>query len=235
MLSIITPYRSDDAERTRNWEWCHRRWQALLPTAGLVICDSGHEPFNRGASINLGVENWAGDVLVIADADVAVSSGDVAAAVEAAYSGQWVIAYAEDGYHTLTVEATERLLAADPAGRLPVPYDGPWTCLDRVESVSGVLAMPRGAFERAGGFDTRWDGWGGEDRAFAITLDMVWGPPARTPGPLLHLWHPRGLDFRSPGWPANAALLERYREWQLGTPGFGDPRHPTPAGSTPVA
>lgn len=219
-VSLIVPYRPVGLERPRNWAWCQARWETLLPDAKLVVCDSGDDPFNRGRSINQGVERSEGDLLIIADADTAIS--DVADLLALATTGAWVIGY--DWYYTLQPEPTGRLLAYDPADPLPDPAVLGCTDPDRVRSVSGVLAMPREAFEQAGGFEEGWRGWGCDDRAFAIVMDKEWGHHARVDGWALHLWHPRGLDFQSPDWPHNAALLERYREWELGTPGFFDPR-----------
>lgn len=51
--------------------------------------------------------------------------------------------------------------------------------------------MPREAFITVGGMDERFRGWGGEDRAFLMALDHLWGPHQNLPGQILHLWHPR--------------------------------------------
>lgn len=63
----------------------------------------------------------------------------------------------------------------------------------------------RADFERANGFDMRFEGWGGEDEDLAARLRRL-GLTCRWPGPaatLVHLWHPtkKGL-MRS-----NAALV----------------------------
>ncbi|MES1975764.1 MAG: galactosyltransferase-related protein [Pseudomonadota bacterium] len=208
MISLVVPYRSDGTERARNWEWCRRRWLALLPNARLVECDSGHEPFNRGASINLGVANSFGDVLVIADADTVVS--DVDAAVGIAETGGWSIAYDRDAYWTLTPQATERVLVTDPGGALSEPWALGVTDQDRMTAFSGVLVMPRAAFDAANGFDETLVGWGYDDSCFYVAMDTLWQPHKRAPGFALHLHHPRGLDYASPHIDANKARYEQY-------------------------
>ncbi|WMS44537.1 galactosyltransferase-related protein [Acuticoccus sp. MNP-M23] len=52
------------------------------------------------------------------------------------------------------------------------------------------FALPRETFAQLGGFDPRFEGYGGEDTDFAMTLDaagipLVWAPAAAA----LHQWH----------------------------------------------
>jgi glycosyltransferase involved in cell wall biosynthesis len=58
----------------------------------------------------------------------------------------------------------------------------------------GLVAFPRAWFERIGGFDRRFTGWGYEDsdlrRRASLTIGVT-----RPHGPrLLHRWHPRNVD-----------------------------------------
>ena len=223
-VSVVVPFRPDSPERIRAWAWARLRWKELLGPGGEIIeCDSGSDVFNRGASINQGVAQVEHPTLVIADADTVASDWETG--VEAASDGHWTIAHAEARYHQLTYEGTLFLLACHPCWPLPSPAEIQFGWKPGITSMSGVLVMPTAAFRHVGGFDERFGigGWGGEDLAFQITMDKLWEPHRRTAGFCLHLDHPRGLEYKSPGWPHNALLLERYREWFIGTPGFERP------------
>ena len=221
-VSVIVPFRGDNGQRDRIWVWLHERLDAFWWSDEVVTSDSGHEPFNRAASINEGVAKCSGDVLVINDADTAAHMAWSVPIMGALKNGTWTIGHEPGAYCSLGAAATEMVLAMTPWVTLPAPSELPITEPERCTSDSGVVILPRQLFERAGGFDERYLGWGCEDVAFRIVMEHEVGPPART-GFTYHLHHPRGLEFKAPEWPANAILLERYREWAAGTPGFERP------------
>jgi len=86
----------------------------------------------------------------------------------------------------------------------------PWQSAERdfvppFDAYGFFFGVSREDFERANGFDMRFEGWGGEDEDLAARLRHL-GLTCRWPGPdatLVHLWHPtkKGL-MRS-----NAALV----------------------------
>lgn len=219
-VSVIVPLRPNSPERARAWAWCRHRWVDLIGDNGEIIeIDSGDEPFNRGRSINLGVRSATHPVLVIADADTVVSH----CCVDAALDGHWSICHRRNSYFSLIPEGTLFVQACDPRGELPNPRELQFGWSPGVTSDSGVLTMPKAAFDHVGGMPEAFVGWGGEDVAFRIKMDKLWEPHRRPDGWALHLWHPRGSEYKSPGWPANAVLLDQYREWEAGTPGFDQP------------
>lgn len=214
-VSLIVPWRGGDPNRERLWRFCRRYWTSHYPNFQLVTCDSGDEPFTRGRSINQGVEQAKGDILVIADADTLVAHVDEA--VEIAERGEWSIAYQPGQYCALTEQATEVLLKTDPRGQIREPTRE--ECRERITSYSGVLAMPREAFEKVGGFDPRHLGWGSEDLSFMFALDTLWKPCVRASGWAIAPWHPHLEEdrFDQPHFKANEALCKRY-EGAYGNP-----------------
>jgi hypothetical protein len=206
-VSLVVPWRSGDPWRERIWTWCRTYWEATWPEFELIECDSEDEPFTRGRSLNAGVEKASGEILVLADADTVVAH--VGGAVEMATYGDWVIAYPEGQYYSLTEHYTADLTAGPP-GRLREPTREQWR--DRITSYSGVLVLLREAFDKVGGYDPRFIGWGHEDFAFMFALDTLWKPHQRATGWALHLWHEHREPerFEQPHIAENKALVDRY-------------------------
>lgn len=202
MISIVVPFRPTE-ERMRLWQWCRAHWAAMIPGAEILDADSGHEPFSRSASINLGVANTQGDKIIVADADTVISN--VVGLYVALEGPRWLIGYGLERYYTLDAEQTARLLDRSPSRRLPEPPPRAFG----ITSWSGVLGFRRAQFV---GFDERFDDWGWEDRAFVHAMDTVNGPHARVEGYALHLWHPRGQEWASPGIKDREALWRRYAD-----------------------
>ena len=88
----------------------------------------------------------------------------------------------------------------------PDPYDRP-------PAVGGSVILHREVWEKVRGYDERFQGWGGEDRAFALALETLAGDSVRYPAPIYHLWHPAPENdrFGHPNWDYNRQLLERYQ------------------------
>ena len=71
----------------------------------------------------------------------------------------------------------------------------------------GALVISRVAWERVGGYDERFVGWGYEDSAMNIALVDRW---RIVPGASYHLFH-APANIRTPSARANYALLEEHR------------------------
>ena len=172
----------------------------------MVLGSSPPGPFNRAAALNRAAEgSW--DVAVVADADVVAEASQVEAAIARALeTGR--ICFAFDVYQGLTAETTRRILSGRRAR---------WSVGIRYRSKvheSSLVAVPREAWDRIGGFDPGFEGWGQEDVAFAQAARILVGPPERVPGIVWHLWHPRAPERRPelPGFRANQERGARYRE-----------------------
>lgn len=211
LVSVLVPFSAAGPERDTAWRWNRQRLERFLPKAEICIGapDVVGSPgiFSRSLALNRAAEIATGEVLLVCDADTTYSTErEFHVAIGYALAGRWTL---PERY----VRIGSRVSWAwqgQPPGSSP-PY---WE--DDVEEEipfanSGVVAMPREAFDRVHGFDTRFKGWGGEDDAIRGALEALWGKPTRS-GVALHLWHPRPQED-SVGGPYHAesmVLAARY-------------------------
>lgn len=85
-----------------------------------------------------------------------------------------------------------------------------------VRACPGPTLVSREAFDRVGGFDERFEGWGGEDQVFRYRLEKLVGPgirPADRSAACYSLWHPNGTHRDPEREVHNRALRDQaYRE-----------------------
>ena len=85
-----------------------------------------------------------------------------------------------------------------------------------VRACPGPTIVSREVFDRVGGFDERFEGWGGEDQVFRYRLEKLIGPGIRPPDPsasCYSLWHPNGTHRNRERQVHNLALRDQaYRE-----------------------
>ena len=151
---------------------------------------SGH--FNKAWAVNVGVVQRAtgAELLCVLDGDVLVDRDFVARNV-ARFGVRGVQAHLpyRDALCLDEASSSHAIAARVLEGRSESPL---------AELRGVVLRRPpghcvwvrRGLFERVGGFDERFEGWGGEDLDLVFRLDVV-GAVDRYPDPLLHLFHDR--------------------------------------------
>jgi hypothetical protein len=210
----LVPRLKDKAERDRLWRWCKRYWAEQLPELLIV---EGHDetpgPFNRSAALNTAAEgHW--DVAVILDADTILDADQIRRGIEIA---------AETGH--LVLPFTDRCLLNRPGTRRILGgYRGPWkrfvsarqTPSDSYVYISGCQVVPRVLWDEIGGFDERFESYGGEDDAFHAASVALRGHDARVDrldGTAWHLWHRPSPEARNrPARKLVMALAERYTE-----------------------
>lgn len=157
-------------------------------------------PYCRSWAFNIGAREARGQLLVLHDNDLLVSADYAARSLERMNSGCALINLKRFGFylskaHSQSLfEGTATLTQSPPESVMQNMLGG------------GSTAIERAAFERIGGMDEGFVGWGGEDNEFwerAQSLD-VWPYGCL---PLVHLWHPS-----QPGkYQADNPTLARHR------------------------
>lgn len=200
-ISLLIPFRTDHAERERNWSWLKEYWENELPEAEVIIGTDENTPFCKTHAVNDAFRKATGDVIVILDADCYISAESIREAARhirhARRHGKklWFIPYRR--FYRLTESASLRLLDSDPADPVTFNDPPPKHDLDTHGGVSfghwyGALiqVMPREAFIEAGGMDERFRGWGGEDISFMHAVDTLYGRHKTINGAVYHVHHP---------------------------------------------
>ncbi|OHV42266.1 hypothetical protein BBK14_11230 [Parafrankia soli] len=207
-VAVVVPYRSDGGgPRDRNWGALAARWRANFP--GWELCAGVHAdgPWCKAEAAAVALEGCTADVLVVADADVWCEPAQALLdAVTLVRTGrrQWVVPHRNVA--RLSEAGTARWLAGERDGLDldQAPYRG--------VAGGGLLVVARSSWELLGGFDPRFRGWGGEDRALGMAADVLLGRHHRLRGTLWHLWHPPQPRLtRAVGSREGQRLLAEYR------------------------
>ena len=144
--------------------------------------DSGM-PYCRAWAFNVGVREARGGMLVLHDNDMLVPA-DYAASI---------LRHGHQGYEVINLKRFIFFLGqahsrGSCTGSDELMAQAPESIMQNAEG-GGSIAITRQGYERIGGFDEAFVGWGGEDNEFwerAQTL-KTW-PYGYLP--LVHLWHP---------------------------------------------
>lgn len=213
-ISVLVPYRRDDGRRDRLWTWVYPRLLLALQAhhePHFVIADDARadpELFNRPQALNRAARRTNAGVILIADADTTFTSPlELVDAIEqTARDGIWRM---PQRYTQLTEDGTDLFMAGrtlDEIGPDGVTWEGDGVCW------SGLVVIPREAWDIVRGGDERYVGWGADDVALGQALDTLYGQHERWDGNAVHLWHPR--DDQNKGWHRNSVaqreLTERY-------------------------
>lgn len=196
-LSVIVPLAGDCPHRARAWQWVRAQYD------GLEVCEGYGDPelWCKADAVADGLTRAAGDVLVVADADV--WSEHLEVAIEAVESGQCEWAAPHRRVRRLTEQGTALFMAGERETAL--------TSEDHHAVLGGgIVVLRRETYERVP-LDRRFIGWGGEDQAWGAALRTLAGVPLICRQPLWHLWHPPQQRMtRKVGNVANDELRGRY-------------------------
>ena len=201
---VVIPFRGVDEDRRLNLKTILRTYENLeLP----VFLGDHEGEFTSAIAKNVAATEAIAaidpDVLFVTDSDLMIRNHrQVTTACR--------IAVEQDCY----VIAYDRLVYLGERGTLRAREGRPPTRKDMDNAVSktwgGAFAISRTLWERVGGYDPRFVGYGHDDIAFtpcANTMGGTW--KERVFGYCYHLNHPESDKSNHQGW--NAALASRYR------------------------
>jgi hypothetical protein len=205
---VVVPWRdSGDPDRQAAWQWLSARWKATFPDWPLVEADC-EGPWNKPKALNDTIANLDCRVLVVADADCIIDAHRLRWAAHDANVVPWVVPHGP--VWRMDQASTARLYDEDPTADLP---DDPGLIRNPYKGFpgGGLFVIGRAQWDRTGGFDPKFTGWGAEDEAFAVAADTLLGPHVRYDGPLWHLYHHPGLRGKHPQWKANRKRFGTYQ------------------------
>lgn len=204
--SVLVPWRSGCPWRQRAWDWVRGRYADTHPDWELVTGGCTDGPFNRAEAILDAASRSAGDILVVADADV---WADPAVAVEQVDEHGWAIPHRL--IHRLSQASTVLVLTGSDWQGLPLSEDNNQDRKPYKGNPTGTLVVLRRDLLEDIPPDARFVGWGSEDDAWGAALTTLAGKPWRGEEDLVHLWHPpQERQTRRVGNPESHALARRY-------------------------
>lgn len=198
-ISLIIPWRdSGDIYRRHSYQYVCKQMKDFA----ILSCDSGHEPFSRSASKNLGAMTSPDDILVFLDADTYIPANQIIEAVDLARGGHMVHPYTF--YHSMNKRQSHLIVHGEA---YPTEDTSEWNI---TWATGGAIVMYKEMFFDLGGYDEEYTDWGFEDISLIIMGRDRGIELKRTEGNAYHLWHPRAPDNK-----AILAGAERYRREYL--------------------
>ena len=210
-ISVLIPYRTDNGPRDIIFTWVKEFYRKLLPEAEICLGSCNTPLFSRSQAINDAAQRATRDIYVIADADIVYNPDLINEAIKSLDMHAWVVPYSEIQY--IREKSTSELLNTKPVWPIELQLE-----MDSLSATAGwdikggLIFIPRKFFEAVKGFDDRFMGWGGEDDAFALSVNTLYGPFERLTGSIYHLWHPPVKAAGNPNYAANFYLYSLYEK-----------------------
>ncbi|ANY71407.1 galactosyltransferase-related protein [Paenibacillus ihbetae] len=207
-VSVLIPYQPDGGPRDEAFRYVKEFYRLLLPEAEVCVGDlPEHERFSRSKAINKAAASATGNRFIIADGDLIYDPKKIREAVRRLEDHEWIIPFTS--ITRLTLNNSQSILRTEVCWPPKIELES--HPQDARFFVGGLNLVTRKAFEAVGGYDERFVGWGGEDEAFAYSLDTIVGKHIRLDGNLLHFWHPFVGPEGNPNYESNYALYHRYK------------------------
>lgn len=213
-VSVVVPYRPDDGLRDAHWAKLCERWRTAFPHWDVVTGTTHRSegPWIKAVAAERAVraaDALEPDVLVVADADVWLTpSSALAQAASLVHTGQAAWAVPHNQVRRLGLASSEHVLNGGRFGEHLALAERVYKGMVG----GGIAVFSRQGWERIGGFDPRFKGWGGEDSALGRAADTLLGRHTRLDGTLWHFWHePQQRISRTKGSQYSDNLLSTYR------------------------
>ena len=252
---VITYRRGADDARAANLAAVLRHVSALPDVAVVVVeqdispafdAPAGVEyhfiahdgPFNKSWAMNVGFRLTDAPVVGMGDADLIMSLPEMTAAINAVAAGDFDAVKPFDRIVDLSEQETAAFREGGPLPDPTTDIEGNKRGQgEYLPFCGGLFFVTRELFARAGGYDERFVGWGGEDDALSVKFARLGGRLGiNTQRACYHLWHERGAArYTHASYRANVdrlTFLQECTDAQLqqicdaDAAEMGDPRAP---------
>jgi hypothetical protein len=196
--AVVVPWRGGDPHREAAWDYVRAKYDGWK----LTVAEYNEGPWVKARAVMPAIEESDAAVVVMADADVWCDGLD--AAVNAVIDGYaWAVPHRR--VKRLNERSTTRVLQGEPPERLQLEEPS-----YRPAEGGGLVAIRRDVALNIP-MDSRFVGYGSEDRCWGMALATLAGEPWRGRSHLWHLWHPpQDRPDRNHGSPETEALRRRY-------------------------
>lgn len=193
-LSIIVPYKPDSDYRVKNWDWIKQRYNKLMPDAEICIGECDYEPYNKCFAINSAVKKATRDILLIIDADIIIDIQNISIGMYLMKMHPFVYPY--NGLVKLSKNLTDVVLEEKNYNLDNITLDK--NCERYKTPINSICLITKELFEKSGGFDERFVGWGFEDVAFFKSASFINNGSYRMQGPpIYHLYHEYNNEYKN--------------------------------------
>ena len=204
-ISALIPYKADNGRRDEIWSCVRKRYHDLMPQIELCLGFDDQELFCKAKAVNEAALKASGEIFMVVDSDVVFNLDLVTKILALIDLHPWLIPY-RYGWR-LTPEITDSWLVQGIPSIIQINETN--TLINTTNQGAMINVMRRSCFEAVGGFDERYLGWGGEDEAFAMSLDTICGRHFRMNEAIYHMWH-QPAPILPEFYDKNLALHNRY-------------------------
>ena len=205
---VIIPSASwDDPTRVAARDWVAQWWESRGHR--VTIAETSHKPWSKGRAVNPAIAASDAQVVIVADGDSWAPRRAIERLITHVGASGWGAPFSS--VKRLDRAATARVMSQAPGKTETVAHP----TLAQPPHVrlmgGGIIAATRDLWAKVGGFDPRFEGWGGEDYSLGCALRTLSGKRGESvTGDLWHLWHPPQPEARNEH-PDTTRLAARYR------------------------
>lgn len=216
---VVLPFFGHDPHRKKVFDALYSYYTAESFFDVVTLGDLEVDSRSSARNDLIRAATYSDDLIAIVDADVYVQTDVLEQAFHRVTQGaSWCVGYDKWGYHRLKESFSDQILNNFIAtGSQAMVRPSGMACIQGggFNSYASALIMSRDFFERCGGYDERFRGWGYEDDAFRDVAITFGGEPWRpSRGFLTHFWHPEPneLTWDQPNIQWNEALHREYKK-----------------------